>query len=47
MKPWTVCALLITVLAVFVEHGHTEVTEEIDDFQQVLQDVNDDAEPYV
>lgn len=47
MKSWTVCALFIAVLAVFVEYGHTEVTGEIDDFKQVLQEVSDDAEPYV
>ena len=47
MKSLTIFVLLVTVLAVFVEYGHTEATEEIDDFKQVLQDVNDDAELYV
>ena len=34
MKFWTILALFVVVLAVFIQVGHAEGTEEIEDFEE-------------
>ena len=34
MKFWTILALLVAALAVFLGTGHTEANEEVDDFDE-------------
>lgn len=49
MKFWTILALFVVVLAVFLRVGHAEETEESDDFEDnVLENGGgevEDAEP--
>ena len=45
MKFWTILALSVVGLAVFLRVGYAEKTDESEDFQQKALDDVEDAEP--